>query len=1378
MSEPTEAPTRFDPALLLGALWDEGQRPELRHFLAGAGAVGPSDLLAVLRVDQERRWRAGAAVRVEVYLDQFPALREDAERAVELIAAEYRLRWELGEQPEAEEYLARFPAWAERLRQLGTTSERQRPEPAGPANAAEAPASVSTRLEPVNLPSTLGRSTPVFQEPADWPAPAGYELVRELGRGGMGVVYQAFDRQRQRMVALKTMQGFDPEALRRFKQEFRNLAGLAHPNLVTLYEMVGEGSRWFFTMELIEGVPFLAHVRRSQEDLRDALRQLARGLHFLHQAGKLHRDVKPGNVLVTRQGRVVLLDFGLATELDCWQQHLSHNLLGTVPYMAPEQAACQAVSPATDWYAVGVMLYKVLTGRLPFDGPMMQVLNRKQQEDPAPIALAPGGPEDLAVLCMELLQRCPHDRPAGAEILRRLGPVGQTFLSAAPGKWQTGMSAPQLVGRRTHLEALAAAFDAVSGGQAVTVLIHGQSGAGKSALLQTFLAGLLERGKAVVLAGRCYEQESVPYKALDSLVDTLSRHLEDLPPGEAAALLPRDIHALARVFPVLRRLAVVAEAPRRGPDVSDPQEVRRRGLAGLRELLARLGDRRPLVLAIDDLQWGDIDSANLLSDLVRPPDAPVLLLLACYRSEDAVCSPCLRALLQGTESGLDRRELAVEPLGPAERRELALSLLDPHDPAAAAQAEAIAAQSGGYPFFVHELAQHLQAGGQLAGQEAPEGVVDLGAVLCQRVSNLPEPARRLLEVVAVAGRPLHQASACAAADLPGTDPAPLLALRAERLVRTAGPAERNQVETYHDRIREAVVAHLAPEVRRRYHRRLAEVLEGESRADLEWLAVHWQEAGETARAGRLYGQAAVGASEALAFERAATLYRRALKLQGATGDAARELRVRMADALANAGRGAEAARVYLEAAAGGVPARALELQRRAGLQLLSCGHVDVGLEVLRRVLDAVGLRLPGSNNRALWSLAWQRLRLGLRRLRGMRCSLRPEKEVPVEDLLRLDACMAAATGLSMVETIQGAYFQSRALLLALDAGEPHRLARALAMEAAHQSSGGGCTRRRTAWMLARAEAIARTTGDPYPMAMVTLAGGIAAALAGLWREAVERCELAENVLRESCTGATWELGTAYRFTLWPLMFMGEVAEIDRRLPVLVKEAQERDDLYTVTNLSLVVRTFVRLAADEPERARDELAQVMDKWSRLGYHVQHMNRWYDEVQIELYTGEASAALARLEGGWAAVKTSHLLRVQQVRIFLLHLRARCALASAAGAGGAALLRAAVRDARALHRERVPWAEALAVLIEAGLACYRGDRCGAAVLFGKAAEHLKAADMHLFAAAARRRQGELLGGAEGQEIQSEAEAWMATKGVRSAERMTALLAPGEKG
>jgi serine/threonine protein kinase len=304
-------------------------------------------------------------------------------------------------------------------------------------------------------------------------------VVDVLGSGGMGIVYRARDLRHGVTVAVKTMRQVDAAAVSRFKQEFRALLDVSHPNLVTLYELISDGRQWFIVMEYVDGVGFLDHVRGAArpaggdvspsawglapstvdfpetavapppapggrrapappatalaavgpaggERLRRALRGLACGLAALHQAGRLHRDIKPSNVMVTRQGRVVLMDFGLVTTPDrgAGEASTGGQVVGTAAYMAPEQAAGLRASEASDWYSVGVIIYEALTGRLPFSGPPLQVLMDKQRyEPPPPRELAPDAPDDLNLLCSELLHRDPGARPTSREVLERLGAV-------------------------------------------------------------------------------------------------------------------------------------------------------------------------------------------------------------------------------------------------------------------------------------------------------------------------------------------------------------------------------------------------------------------------------------------------------------------------------------------------------------------------------------------------------------------------------------------------------------------------------------------------------------------------------------------------------------------------------------------------------------------------------------------------------------------------------------------------------------------------------------------------------------------------------------------------------------------------------------------
>lgn len=1252
-------------------------------------------------------------------------------------------------------------------------------------------------------------------------------------------MYEVYDRERQGIVALKTLRQVDPAALYRFKKEFRALADVSHPNLVQLYELLNDGERWFFTMELVKGrtwseflfgtepsrhgstedrTPTVIHLDPEEELsdesgspepfelpanpelLRGTLRQLVRGLIALHGAGKLHCDLKPSNVLLRRDGRLVLVDLGLVRDLMAQRiyESLEDDIVGTPAYMSPEQAAGLRVTEASDWYSVGVMLYEALTGRLPYTGTVMKILTDKQKLDPpAPVTLAPDVPEDLSALCLDLLQREPTHRPKGPEILERLGEG-----SDEPDPMPLGSSAAAapFIGRQRHLEVLEQAFKDSRRGRTVALFVHGTSGMGKSALVHRFLEDLhLREEDTVVLAGRCFQRESMPFKAFDSMIDTLSRYLRRLPRHEAAVLLPYNVLALARLFPVLLRVKAVAEAKRRVLEIPDSGELRRRAFSALRELFLRLSDRHPLVLFIDDLQWGDLDSAALLQELLRPPDPPPLLLIACFRSEEVLTSPLLRTFFSTelTRAATEVRELAVRELEPEEGVTLARRLLgessDTAVPGAQTLAATIAREAGGNPFFIDALVRYAQAvvarGKSSSNAEAEEprevgkatveravGEATVERAVLARLERLPPEARRLLGVLAVAGRPLPLSVAATAALIEEELQSALAALRALQLVRMRGARDAEEIEPYHDRIRQVVLGSMSPERSTAYHRSLARTLQTSGAGDPETLARHFREAGDYAAAAHYASQAADRAVEALAFDRAARLYREAVDLNT---DRQRlpELKESLADALANAGRGAEAAQIYLAAADDAPESRALELRRRAAEQFLISGRIDKGLATVRHVLRNVGIELPATPARAKTSLLWRRLRL---RLRGLRYRPRLAEEIPVSLALRIDTCWAVSVGLGLVDPIRGMDFGTRALLLALDSGDLYRIARSLAIEVGYCATGGSRRRRRTEYLVRNSMRLSQEVQRPHALALSTLTAGVAAYLEGSWSQGLERLERAEELLRERCTGVTWELNTAVLFQLRCRLFQGSYAVIERRLPQLLREVQERGDLYAETNLRSRVTWVVWLVRDEPTLAEEEVSNCLERWSQQGFHLQHYWHMIGTVEVGLYTGHCVGAWRALQPLWQQLESSLLLRIELTRLEGLHVKARCALAAAVqlgpeGGETAALLRTVARTLRALRKPGVGWSDALADLVEAGVLAFRGRRKASAKLLEKTVDRLEELDMALYAVAARRRLGQLRSGEAGALEVAKADGRMAEEGIKNPGALADVLVPG---
>ena len=1223
---------------------------------------------------------------------------------------------------------------------------------------------------------------------------ARFEILREIGRGGAGSVYEAVDRESGTHVALKTLNTSDPESLLHLKHEFRSIQDLSHPNLVTPQELFEDAGEWFFSMEYIAGTDFLSYARSSPEPptteptdtayersgvretsiedaaggavdeakLRAALRQLAIGVCALHTDHKVHRDLKPSNVLVDPEGRVRILDFGIVWDL-AGERRVSEEgaIVGTIAYMAPEQGGGEPVTPASDWYAVGVMLYQALTGRLPFVGTLSSILTRKPTEEPPPPSqVDPSVPADLSALCADLLRIQPTDRPEGVEVLRRLG--------AAPATDAVHPTyAASFVGRTAELSALDAAFQDVRRGGAVTSFVEGESGVGKSALVRE-LTSRVERAGAVVLRGRCYERESVPYKGVDSLVDDLAQYLESLRDEEAAALLPDDAPLLRALFPVLDAVAAFRGARVTRSEIKNPQEARAQTFALLRQLLVNVALYRPLVLVIDDLQWADADSLALLSEVLRPPNAPPLLLLATIRTGTLHTRRGRPIRDRLAEFPGDVRWIHLDPLPADDARALVRDLLSraSGNEAPPAEVEAICAEAKGHPLFIDELVRHRA----LQETTAPTRLDD---ALFDRSLRLAPGARKLLELVAVAGVPVSQHVVAKATTL---DFAQLFdaigALRAGHFVRTSGAYRHDTVEAYHDRVRHSVLGHLDEQTQKEWHGRLALAFEQTGETEPEKLVAHWRGAGENARAAGYAVRAADEAAVALAFDHAASLYQLAIDLGTAEGPAAAALRVKAAEALTNAGRGAEAAALYLEAAGDGTSTAALYLRGRAADELCSSGHNTEGGEAIASVLRAAGVYAPKRPLAILLTLVFYSLVLAVR---GLKFKPRKEAEIEPRALLRVDSLASAGTSIGMSDHVRGKMYQLRTLVEALAVGEPGRVGRALAYYAAGHASGGAPAFERAMEMQRVVARMADQRSDALLRGLAPLVAGFAYFLSGRSAESRASFEEAELVLREDCVGVAYELSALRSLLYTALAHAGEIAQLESRAGATLREAEQRGDLYALMNTRANTMVFLALARDDVPKAARELELAAEHLPSGSFVIQTAYWAHGRSLLELYRGEPGKGRALLLEQWPALGRSLLLRVQRLRVLMNELRARLGLAQLVSSGTAEGRATVEKEIRALEQEAIPVSAAHVHLLRAGLARVDGDRDGALEHLDAAASGFDALGMVLLAAAARRQRGVVLGGDEGRALVEASEAVLAERGVGAPARYAAMVAPG---
>ncbi len=587
-----------------------------------------------------------------------------------------------------------------------------------------------------------------------------YEVLSQLGAGGMGEVYRAHDPRLGRDIALKVIRralvadaGAEEGALERLLREATLASALNHPNIVTIHETGTVDADRYIAMELVEGrtLRTLASDGLPLERAISFARQIAEALAVAHGAQIVHRDIKPDNVMVRPDGYIKLLDFGLArvhhATVSAGPTGPSTDpglIIGTVGYMSPEQARGETAAPEADIFAFGAMLYELVTGRHPFmAASQLGTLHALMWETPEPPSLVnPDVPRALDQLILEALHKDARLRPGAGEVLYRLGLLYDssvaTALSAVTVSHRDNRSSRAVVGRDLEMDALLHEFERAERGKGRVVVLSAEAGVGKTTLLDAFVRLLEDRGEAVRIGrGRCSERlaGSEAYLPVLEVLDSLQH-------SEKHGSLSRLLRALAPSWyvQIMRPSGNDSSAARLAADTAiGSQERLKREIAALLEEVTRI---HPVVLCFDDVHWADPSTTDLIGYLAHRLDRLRLLIVVTYRpSELAQAKHAFLPLKHDLVSRGACREIVPGHLDEtAIGRYLALQFPDHAFPRGFAGV--IHERTEGHPLFVVDLLRDLRRRQVLRQQDGKWIVAEDLAALRK---TMPESVRSLVQ---------------------------------------------------------------------------------------------------------------------------------------------------------------------------------------------------------------------------------------------------------------------------------------------------------------------------------------------------------------------------------------------------------------------------------------------------------------------------------------------------------------------------------------------------------------------------------------------------------------------------------------------------------
>jgi tetratricopeptide (TPR) repeat protein/type II secretory pathway predicted ATPase ExeA len=688
-----------------------------------------------------------------------------------------------------------------------------------------------------------------------------YQIDSELGQGGIGIVYRGHDLLLDRDIAIKVIntKALGSEGNTRLFQEARVVAHLNHPNIVTVYDAGELDDITFVIMELVDGSSLHDRPPKDLEDLVSIIRFVCAGLEHAHQRGIIHRDLKPENVMISPDGRVRLMDFGLARSVSS-RLTSEGTIIGTVFYLAPEQALGQAVDNRTDLYALGVMLYELSTGRLPFSGedPLTVITQHLHTSPVPPCAINPKIPSLLEALILQLMSKQPEDRPPSAtEVMQRLEGIWQQPTPATvehPEELNLArIVRGRIVGRERELAELVAAWRHVLQGRSDerVLLVSGEPGIGKTRLVRELMTRAAVE-KAIVLIGECYAEEGAPYASLAQVI----RQVLLQPDGSSKNFLAnRILSDLLTLAPDLQaRFPEVAPNPK-----LDPQDEQRRLYDSVLEMMIWLSQSAPILLVIDDAHWADRATLCLLRHLARRSKSLKLplLMVATYREVELDEARPWHEVL----SDLNRERLSVRlklsRLDKKQTQDMLAILFD--EEITPELLEGVYFETEGNPFFVEEVVKTLVDEGKIFYEDGSWHRPSMNEIVIPqsvriaiqtRLTALPTNVQEMLRMASVLGREFDDLLIRQAVEFnEDTLISTIEIAEKAQLISETESSQPGQVKyTFvHALIHATIYESVSGLRRQRLHRRAATAIEVIRPADYEALVFHYQKGGDLER---------------------------------------------------------------------------------------------------------------------------------------------------------------------------------------------------------------------------------------------------------------------------------------------------------------------------------------------------------------------------------------------------------------------------------------------------------------------------------------------------------------------------------------------------